>query len=123
MNILTGYGRTAGAAIAGHPDIDKIAFTGSTTTGKAIMKAASVNLKNITLETGGKSPMVVFDDCDLDQAVKWGYGGIMSNMGQICTATSRILVQKTIFEKVRPNPGLVACMSRTACPVGNVNGC
>lgn len=100
VNILTGYGRTAGAAIASHPDVDKIAFTGSTATARAIMKAASVNLKNITLETGGKSPLIVFDDCDLDQAVKWGHMGIMYNSGQICTATSRILVQESIYDKV-----------------------
>ncbi|KAL7273391.1 mitochondrial aldehyde dehydrogenase [Rhizina undulata] len=99
VNILTGYGKTAGAAIAAHEGIDKIAFTGSTATARAIMKAASINLKNITLETGGKSPLIIFDDADLDQAVKWGHIGIMSNMGQICSATSRILVQESIYEK------------------------
>ncbi|KIW07282.1 uncharacterized protein PV09_02136 [Verruconis gallopava] len=99
VNILNGYGRVAGAAIASHMGIDKIAFTGSTATGKEIMKLASVNMKNITLETGGKSPLLVFDDADLDQAVKWGHIGIMSNMGQICTATSRILVQEGIYDK------------------------
>ena len=63
------------------------------------MKSASVNLKNITLETGGKSPLLVFADAELEQAVKWAHGGIMSNMGQICTATSRILVQEDIYDK------------------------
>ena len=99
VNILNGYGADCGAAIASHMDIDKIAFTGSTATGKQIMKAASVNMKNITLETGGKSPLLVFDDADLEQAVKWAHIGIMSNMGQICTATSRILVQEGVYEK------------------------
>ncbi|KAI9843943.1 MAG: mitochondrial aldehyde dehydrogenase [Sclerophora amabilis] len=99
VNILNGYGKTAGAAIASHLGIDKIAFTGSTATGRQIMKAASVNLKNITLETGGKSPLLVFEDADLDQAVKWSHIGIMSNQGQICTATSRVLVQDTIYDK------------------------
>ncbi|TGZ76215.1 aldehyde dehydrogenase-like protein [Ascodesmis nigricans] len=99
VNVLTGYGRTAGHAIAAHPNIDKIAFTGSTNTARDIMKTASVNLKNITLETGGKSPMLVFDDADIDQAVKWGHIGIMSNSGQVCCATSRILVQESIYEK------------------------
>lgn len=99
VNVVNGYGRTAGNAIASHLDIDKVTFTGSTATGKAIMKAAAVNLKNITLETGGKSPLLVFDDADLDQAVKWSHVGIMSNMGQICTATSRIYVQDTIYDK------------------------
>ncbi|KAI9726300.1 MAG: hypothetical protein M1828_001573 [Chrysothrix sp. TS-e1954] len=99
VNVLNGVGNVAGAAIASHPGIDKIAFTGSTATGREIMKMAAVNLKNITLETGGKSPLLVFDDADLDQAVKWAHIGIMSNMGQICTATSRILVQEGVYEK------------------------
>jgi aldehyde dehydrogenase (NAD+) len=116
VNILNGYGREAGAAIATHLGIDKVAFTGSTATGKEIMKMASVNMKNITLETGGKSPLLVFDDADLEQAVKWAhvgsyslmfdlppspanvYQGIMFNQGQVCTATSRILVQDSIYD-------------------------
>ena len=99
VNVVNGYGKVAGAAIAQHLGIDKIAFTGSTATGREIMKMASVNMKNITLETGGKSPLLVFDDADLDQAVKWAHIGIMSNMGQICTATSRILVQEGVYDK------------------------
>ncbi len=99
VNILNGHGTTAGAAIASHLDIDKIAFTGSTATGRQIMKMASINLKNITLETGGKSPLLVFADADLDQAVKWSHAGIMSNMGQICTATSRVLVEESIYDE------------------------
>ncbi|KAM0717325.1 hypothetical protein Q7P37_007177 [Cladosporium fusiforme] len=99
VNIVNGLGTVAGSAIAQHPGIDKIAFTGSTATGKEIMKQASGTMKNITLETGGKSPLLVFDDADLDQAVKWSHAGIMSNMGQICSATSRILVQETVYEK------------------------
>src|SRR5271163_1856771 len=93
VNILNGLGRTAGAAIAMHDGIDKVAFTGSTATGREIMKMAASNLKNISLETGGKSPLIVFEDADLDQAVEWAHIGIMGNQGQICTATSRILVQ------------------------------
>ncbi|KAI5927617.1 aldehyde dehydrogenase [Camillea tinctor] len=99
VNITNGYGRDAGQALASHLDIDKIAFTGSTVTGKQIMKTASVNMKNITLETGGKSPLLVFEDADLEQASKWAHVGIMSNQGQICTATSRILVQESIYDK------------------------
>lgn len=99
LNILNGHGRVAGAAIAQHLNIDKIAFTGSTATGREIMKMAAVNMKNITLETGGKSPLIVFDDADLDQAVKWAHVGIMHNQGQVCTATSRILVQDGIYDK------------------------
>ncbi|KAG0648462.1 Aldehyde dehydrogenase [Hyphodiscus hymeniophilus] len=98
VNILNGHGREAGAAIATHLGIDKVAFTGSTGTGKEIMKMAAVNMKNITLETGGKSPLLIFDDADMKQAVKWAHIGIMSNQGQICTATSRILVQESVLE-------------------------
>ncbi|KAG9658769.1 aldehyde dehydrogenase, partial [Aureobasidium melanogenum] len=97
VNLINGYGREAGAALVSHPDVDKVAFTGSTATARTIMKLAAGTLKNITLETGGKSPLLVFDDADLEQAVKWSHFGIMSNQGQICTATSRILVQKTIY--------------------------
>ncbi|KAI1394228.1 aldehyde dehydrogenase [Hypoxylon trugodes] len=99
VNITNGYGKEAGHALASHLDVDKIAFTGSTATGKQIMKTASINMKNITLETGGKSPLLVFEDADIEQAAKWAHIGIMSNQGQICTATSRILVQDTIYDK------------------------
>lgn len=100
INIISGYGRTAGAALASHMDVDKIAFTGSTATGKLIMEmAAKSNLKAVTLECGGKSPMVVFDDCDFEQAVKWAVFGIMYNQGQVCCATSRLIVQDTIYDK------------------------
>lgn len=99
VNILNGLGKDAGAAIVEHPDIDKVAFTGSTATGRQIMKMAAATLKNVTLETGGKSPLLVFEDADLEQAAKWAHIGIMSNQGQICTATSRLLVQDTIYDK------------------------
>lgn len=99
VNIVNGHGAVAGAALASHMDVDKIAFTGSTATAKQIMKMASVNLKNTTLETGGKSPLIVFNDADLEQAVEWAHIGIMYNQGQICTATSRILVQDEIYDR------------------------
>lgn len=98
INITNGYGKEAGAALAAHPLVDKIAFTGSTMTAREIMKMAAATMKNITLETGGKSPLLVFPDADLDQAVKWSHVGIMSNQGQICTATSRIFVHQDILE-------------------------
>jgi aldehyde dehydrogenase (NAD(P)+) len=98
VNIINGQGNIAGAALASHLDVDKIAFTGSTATAKQIMKMASANLKNITLETGGKSPLLVFDDADVALAAHWAHIGIMSNQGQICTATSRILVQDGIYD-------------------------
>jgi aldehyde dehydrogenase (NAD(P)+) len=99
VNFLNGYGKDAGAAIVQHPDIDKVAFTGSTITGRQIMKQAAGTLKNITLETGGKSPALVFDDCELTQTIKWTHTGIMGNQGQVCCATSRILVQEGIYDK------------------------
>lgn len=83
VNIIPGLGYISGKALAEHMDVDKIAFTGSTATGRSIMKSAASNLKNITLECGGKSPSIVFDDADLDQAVKWCHSGIMDNMGQV----------------------------------------
>ncbi|KIM92604.1 hypothetical protein OIDMADRAFT_62410 [Oidiodendron maius Zn] len=99
VNILNGFGRTTGSAIASHPYIDKVAFTGSTETGRHIMKLAASNLKNITLETGGKSPLLVFDDAQLEAAVAWAHTGIMFNQGQVCTATSRILVQEGVYDR------------------------
>ncbi|KJZ75286.1 hypothetical protein HIM_05212 [Hirsutella minnesotensis 3608] len=99
VNVVNGTGPDVGAHLAGHPGVDKVAFTGSTITGRSVMKAASAGLKNITLETGGKSALVVFPDADLDQAAKWAYVGIMSNQGQVCTATSRILVDASIQDK------------------------
>lgn len=99
VNIINGYGAEAGAALVQHPLVDKVAFTGSTNTARSIMKMAANTLKNITLETGGKSPLLVFSDADIEQAVAWSHFGIMSNQGQICTATSRILVQEDIHDK------------------------
>jgi len=98
VNIINGYGKEAGSALVQHPDVDKVAFTGSTRTAQQIMKMAAGTLKNITLETGGKSPLLIFPDADLDQAVKWSHMGIMSNQGQICTATSRLFVHCDIFD-------------------------
>lgn len=99
VNLLNGVGSEAGSRLVEHPQVDKISFTGSTATAKTIMSAAAVNLKKITLEAGGKSALLVFDDADLDQAVKWSHFGVMSNQGQICSATSRILVQRTIYKE------------------------
>jgi aldehyde dehydrogenase (NAD+) len=99
VNVLPGLGPSTGKAIAGHMDIDKVAFTGSTNTGRAIMKDAANNLKNITLECGGKSPSIVFADAELEQAVKWCHFGIMDNKGEVCTSTSRIYVHEDIYDK------------------------
>ncbi|KAM0251100.1 hypothetical protein ACHAQJ_008345 [Trichoderma viride] len=99
-NILNGFGKTAGAAISSHMDIDKVAFTGSTLVGRSIMKAAaSSNLKKVTLELGGKSPNIVFNDADLDQAVSWVNFGMFYNQSQTCSAGTRIYVQEGIYDK------------------------
>jgi aldehyde dehydrogenase (NAD(P)+) len=98
INIINGTGQVAGAALAEHEGVDKIAFTGSTRTGKEVMKLAAGTMKAITLETGGKSPLIVFSDADLDQAVSWAHGGVMGNQGQVCTATSRLLVQDEVYD-------------------------
>ena len=100
VNIVPGYGETAGAALAAHPDVDKIAFTGSTEVGKLILQAAAGNLKKVSLELGGKSPNVVFDDVDVDAAVAGAASAIFFNHGQCCCAGSRLYVEKNIFDKV-----------------------
>ncbi|EPX73411.1 aldehyde dehydrogenase [Schizosaccharomyces octosporus yFS286] len=99
VNIISGLGKVAGSHIASHPGIDKIAFTGSTEVGSTIQKLSSSNLKTVTLECGGKSPFIVFEDADIDQAVKWAAVGIVFNSGQICTANSRIYVQEKVYEE------------------------
>ena len=99
VNFINGFGKEAGPALTRHPLVDKIAFTGSTPTASLIMKSAANTLKDVTLESGGKSPLLVFEDADIEEAVKWAHIGIMSNQGQICTATSRILVQDSVYQK------------------------
>jgi phenylacetaldehyde dehydrogenase len=99
VNIVTGFG-DAGAALAAHDDVDKVAFTGSTEVGKLIVKAAAGNLKKVTLELGGKSPNVVYADADLDVAIAGAANGIFFNHGQCCNAGSRLYVQKEIFDDV-----------------------
>lgn len=100
VNILPGYGPTAGGAIARHMDIDKVAFTGSTEVGHLIMEAsAKSNLKRVTLELGGKSPNVVFADADLDQAVEGSHFALFFNQGQCCCAGSRLYVEEKIYDE------------------------
>ncbi len=100
VNIVPGYGETAGAALAAHPDVDKIAFTGSTEVGKLILQAAAGNLKKVSLELGGKSPNIIFDDADLDSAIPGASSAIFFNQGQCCCAGSRLYVEKKAFDKV-----------------------
>jgi aldehyde dehydrogenase (NAD+) len=99
VNIVTGFGE-AGAALSSHPDVDKVAFTGSTATGQKIVRAAAGNLKRVSLELGGKSPDVIFADADLDAAVQGaGFAGVFSNSGQSCCAGSRIFVERPIYDE------------------------
>ena len=100
VNIVPGFGETAGAALAAHPGVDKVAFTGSTEVGKLILQAAAGNLKKVSLELGGKSPNVVFADVDLDAAIAGAASAIFFNHGQCCCAGSRLYVENTIFDKV-----------------------
>src|SRR6202030_1943869 len=100
LNIVTGYGETAGAALAAHPDVDKVAFTGSTEVGKLIVQAAAGNLKKGSLELGGKSPAIIFPDADMDIAIKGTSAAIFSNMGQCCTAGSRLFAHKRVFDRL-----------------------
>ncbi len=100
VNLLPGYGPTAGQAITRHPDIDKVAFTGSTEVGRLVMEgAAQSNLKRVTLELGGKSPNIVFADADLDAAVEGSYFGLFFNQGQCCCAGSRLFVERSVHER------------------------
>ena len=100
INILTGFGPTAGGALARHMDVDKVAFTGSTKVGHEILKAAAeTNLKRVTLELGGKSPNIVFADTDLDQAVEGAFFGLFFNQGQCCCAGSRLFVEDKLHDE------------------------
>jgi phenylacetaldehyde dehydrogenase len=100
VNIVPGYGETAGAALAAHPDVDKIAFTGSTEVGKLIVHAAAGNLKKVTLELGGKSPNIIMADADLDVAIPGAASAIFFNQGQCCCAGSRLYVDEKVYDKV-----------------------
>jgi betaine-aldehyde dehydrogenase len=100
LNLVTGTGPIAGHALSNHRDIDKLAFTGSVPTGRRIMAAAAQDIKNISLELGGKSPFVVFADADLAQAVEWILFGIFWNQGQVCSATSRVLVERSFASRL-----------------------
>ncbi|MDH0303158.1 MULTISPECIES: aldehyde dehydrogenase family protein [unclassified Pseudomonas] len=101
LNIVNGKAET-GAALSGHTGLDKLSFTGSNGVGSQVMRAAAAQCRPVTLELGGKSAIVVFDDCDLDQAVEWIVAGITWNAGQMCSATSRLLVQDGIAEALLP---------------------
>lgn len=100
LNIIPGFGETAGAPLVSHPKVNKIAFTGSTVVGKSIMAEASRTLKRVTLELGGKSPNIILPDADMTRAIPGALSGIMFNQGQVCCAGSRLFVQKKAFDNV-----------------------
>ncbi|MBI4064033.1 MAG: aldehyde dehydrogenase family protein [Elusimicrobia bacterium] len=100
VNVVPGFGPTAGAALAAHPDVDKVTFTGSTEVGREIIKASAGNLKRVSLELGGKSPNIIFADADIEAAVKGAFMGIFYNQGQCCSAGSRIFVEKSKYDEV-----------------------
>jgi len=97
LNVVTGHGKDAGQALSEHKDVDKLAFTGSVPTGAKIMQVAARDIKNVSLELGGKSPLVVFADCDIEKAVEWIMFGVFWNQGQVCSSTSRILVEESLY--------------------------
>src|SRR2546426_7557533 len=99
LNVVPGFGPTAGAALAQHPGVDKIAFTGEYVTGRLVVQMSTSNLKTVTLELGGKSPHIIFDDVDLETAVTNALFGIYMNTGQICSAGTRILGQDTMYDR------------------------
>src|ERR1700733_6393844 len=100
VNIVPGFGETAGAALAAHPDVNKVAFTGSTDVGRLIVQAASRDLRKVSLELGGKSPNIILDDADIDSAIAGATAGIFFNHGQCCNAGSRLFIQEKVFDKV-----------------------
>lgn len=100
FNVITGYGRDAGAALSSHPMVDYVTFTGSTATGTAIQQAAAINNRGVTMELGGKSAQIVFADADLDAAIPMLINAIIQNGGQTCSAGSRVLLERPIYEKV-----------------------
>ncbi|MEQ8589621.1 MAG: aldehyde dehydrogenase family protein [Roseitalea porphyridii] len=100
FNLVTGTGPEAGAPLSEHPQVDKLAFTGSVPTGRKVMTAAAAGIRTVSLELGGKSPFIIFGDCDIDKAVEWILFGILWNKGEVCSATSRVLVQRSLYPKL-----------------------
>jgi aldehyde dehydrogenase (NAD+) len=116
LNVVSGFGKTAGQALVDHPDVDKVTFTGSPGVGRQILRSAAGNLKRVTLELGGKSANIIFPDADLDAAVKAAGSGIFFNAGQVCSAGSRILVHEKIHDEVVERLAARANMIRLGDP-------
>ncbi len=100
VNVVPGYGESAGRALVAHPDVDKISFTGSTSVGKEIMRTAADSLKKVSLELGGKSPNIIFADADLQSAVKGAFNGIFYGKGEVCNAGSRLFIEESVHDQV-----------------------
>lgn len=120
LNIVTGLGHQAGQALAEHKQIDKLAFTGSVPTGSKIMAMAAQDIKNVSLELGGKSPLVIFEDTDIEKAVEWIMFGIFWNQGQVCSATSRVLVAESLYPALLER--LVEETQKITLGAGHING-
>ncbi|WP_150293227.1 aldehyde dehydrogenase family protein [Sphingobium estronivorans] len=123
LNVVTGFG-DAGAALVDHPGVDKISFTGSTETGKSVLRAAANHIKRTTLELGGKSPCIVFDDADMDRAIPGAAQAIFANSGQVCFAGSRLYVQRASFDRVVEGVAAIAASLRigSGLDTGNAVG-
>ena len=117
VNIVTGFGETCGSPIVTHPDVNKIAFTGSAAVGKSIVKAAADTVKRVTLELGGKSPNIFFADADFENAIDGALFGVFINQGEVCSAGSRILVQKPIYKKFVDAMAAKAKTIKVGCPM------
>lgn len=100
FNLITGTGADAGAPLSDHPLVDKLAFTGSVPTGRKVMTAAAAGIRTVSLELGGKSPFIIFADCDVEKAVEWILFGVFWNKGEVCSATSRVLVERSLYPKL-----------------------
>lgn len=119
VNIIPGFGETAGAALAGHPGVDKVAFTGSTEVGKSIMSAATGNLKKVSLELGGKSPDIIMADADIDAAITGAATGIFFNKGEVCSAGSRVYAHRSIVDRVIEGLSAAAASLRLGDPLAD----
>src|SRR6202167_3684273 len=122
LNVVPGFGKTAGQALVDHPDVDKVTFTGSPTVGRQILRRAAGNLKRVTLELGGKSANIIFPDADLDAASRAAAAGIFFNSGQVCSAGSRILAHKGVYAEVVERIASRAASIRLGDPMETATG-
>ncbi|MCO1367037.1 aldehyde dehydrogenase family protein [Burkholderia multivorans] len=116
LNIVPGFGATAGAALVAHPDIDKVAFTGSTGIGKQILQASASNMKKVTLELGGKSPNIIFPDADIDKAFETAVATFCGNSGQICSAGTRLFVHESLHDEATERIAKIAATYKVGSP-------